>query len=293
MSQNVQRYTPDAIEIDGYIILFIADKQYGLDEGENGFVANDVTMLDFWNGGLLEQANFEDYFYDENACVYVNNNYIEAGMRVEIRFENGMIISSTNTYTDEENDWISQLLFTKIGTTTIEIPDFTFYYDLEVDPKYLVTEEIWNSYLCTTNFTATLYALIDVDYYEHTVKSTGEAYEIDGNIIVSDSGKKYVLEETDGIFYAKEYDGIYLPDCLMPESLSFSDFEFNKQGMSYVWENEDGTESYKVAFDNGVLCFVQIERTPDPENPYYTEFIVFEITEIGTAVIDVPDYVIE
>ena len=56
-----------------------------------------------------------------------------------------------NAYRDEENDWISQLLFTNIGKTVIEIPDFTFYYDLEVDPKYLVTEEIWNSFFNTKN----------------------------------------------------------------------------------------------------------------------------------------------
>ena len=155
------------------------------------------------------------------------------------------------------------------------------------------TEEIWNGYWNTKNYIATIYILTDYDFLEHTVKSTDKAVEIDGKIVVSDSDKKYVLEETDGIFYAKEYNGIDLPERLLPEGLSFSDFEFDKQSKAYVQKNADGTEIYSIAFVDGVLSFVQIERAPDPENPDYIEIIAFEISEIGSAVINVPDYIME
>ena len=260
-----QRSTEDALEVEGTIILFIDALQYCLSETENGLVAYDCTFVNYGHSGPLADVEFDDYFYDESILAYVNKNYEEIGSRLELRFENGVIISATSWVLGDEDFIASELLFTNVGTTVIDIPEFTFYYDLEIDPKYLVTEEIWSLYVNEKNYVAEYSAFVGFDYYECILKSTEDAVELDGEIIVSDSDKKYVLKEVDGVWYAEEYNGIGIPESLLPEGLDFDDFEFDMQYKMYVQKNTEGAdEVYSLAFEDGVLLYVQIEKSPDP-----------------------------
>ena len=288
-----QKYTKDAIEIDESIILFVDDKQYQLVEGEDGWIADDVTYADFWHGGLLSNINFEDFFYDESICAYVNKDYEEEGSKLVIKFENGLPVSSVSFLLGEEDTPIVQHLYINIGTTVINIPEFTFDYELAPDPSQLVTEEEWNKFINEKNFNVEVVLLRGTDYKEYMMKSTGEAFEIGETVIVLDSDKKYALEETDGVWYAKEYDGVTLPEVLLPEGLDYNDFEFNVQQGAYVQKNVTGTEDiYSIGFNNGQLLFVQIQKAYDPERPDYTEILSYTVYEVGTVTIDVPDYVI-
>ena len=295
---HFQRYTEDVIEIGGYIVIFVDDKQYGLEEGANGWVAYDCTIANYWHGGLLEEAKFSDYFYDESARAYVNCDFEEKGTRVEIKFENGLPVCSTTALVGAENEYLSKLIFTNIGNTVINVPDFTFFYDLEADDAKLVTEEIWNGFVNEKNFAAELVAFVGDEYYEYIYKSADSAMELDGEIIVFDCGKKYSLNEIEGVFYAEEYVETALPECFVPECLSpaglnFNDFEYDNQTELYIQKNTDGVDVvYSFGFENGVLVYVQIERALDPTGSYYTEACGLMITEIGTVVIDVPEYVI-
>jgi PBP1b-binding outer membrane lipoprotein LpoB len=50
----INKYTEEALQMeDGNIVLFLGDKQYQLLETESGYVAYDVTVLEFANNGLL------------------------------------------------------------------------------------------------------------------------------------------------------------------------------------------------------------------------------------------------
>ena len=285
-----QKYTEYAIELNGEIIIFVEDKQFNLTETATGWVAYDCTFINYGHGGLLKDAAFEDYFFDESVSAYVNKNYEEVGMRHEISFENGIVVASITFLTDEESTVLSELYFTDIGSTVIDIPEFTFYYDLEADPAKLVTEEQWNLCINEKNFAGEMSVFVDMDFYDCIFRSSDNAIEIDGEIIVTDSDTRYALKEIDGVWYAVEYDGIVIQEW---SGLSFDNFEYDNQYEMYVQKNCDGAEvCYSFAFENGILTYVQIERAWDPELSYYTEAIGIFITEIGTVTIDVPEFVI-
>jgi hypothetical protein len=133
-----------------------------------------------------------------------------------------------------------------------------------------------------------------VENAEHTLKSTEDAFELDGKIIVSEAGKRYALEEREGVWYAVEYEGIALPESLLPEGLGFDDFECDAESEMYVQKNaEDADFFYSVAFENGAPVYVQLTEAPDPSNPGYVHMIALMISEIGSADVDVPEYVID
>lgn len=293
-SSGQDKYTKDVIQIGESIILFVGDKQYMLEETERGWVAYDCTDMEFAHDGSFVDYAFEDCFYDESICAYVNKNYEEIGERAEIRFENGKLISVTYHSVDPDDGEVNEYLYTNIGETVIDVPEFTFYYDLEPDPAKLATEEIWNRYAGEKNFTALLVESDGTEYVEHTLKSTEDAFELDGKIIVFEAGKGYALEKRDGAWYAVEYEGIALPESLLPKGLGFDDFEYDAESEMYVQKNaEDADFFYSVAFENGAPVYVQIGEAPDPSNPGYIHMIALMISEIGSADVDVPEYVID
>lgn len=288
----IQKYTKDAAEIGGDIVLFIDDKQYRLSEENGVWIAGDVTFVDFWHGGLLSNVNYEDFFYDESLCAYVNVDYEEEGSKLIIKFENGLPVSSTSFILGEDAP-VAKNSYTNVGATVIEIPEYIFDYERAPDPAKLVTEEEWNKFINEKNFAADVMMLIGEDYSEGVIKSIENAMQIGDTVLVFDADKWYALEQIDGAWYAKEYSGVVLPGYLLPEGLDYNDFEYDVQNEVYVQKNTDGAEYiYTVGFYGGLITSVQIEKAYDPERPDYMEVVLYAVSEIGTVTIDIPEYVI-
>ena len=91
--------------------------------------------------------------------------------------------------------------------------------------RYTVTEEEWNNGINAGNFAGDFLAVIDLDNYEMDMcffKYAGNAMEFDGNIIVFEGEKKYILEEVDGTWYATEWNEYDFCATLVPAGLNFT-----------------------------------------------------------------------
>ena len=83
-----------------------------------------------------------------------------------------------------------------------------------------------------------------------------------------------------------------IPDVLLPEGLNFEDFEYSKLHEAYVQKNTEGLDwTCKVAFENGVLLYVEIKYEGDPETEEDDMLYGLLVEDIGNAEIEVPDYV--
>ena len=116
---------------------------------------------------------------------------------------------------------------------------------------------------------------------------------MDGKIIVFENDKKYLLEEVDGVWYAKEWNEYDLSQTLIPSEFNFDDFAYSESMQMYIQKEETGTELfYNIGFEDGVLTSIIIQQSLDPADPGYMEIFGFSVSEFGTAEIDVPEYII-
>ena len=125
----IHKYTDEALQFeDGYIILFIDDKQYSLEETDEGYVAYDCTGMNYSHAGLLAGGYvYDEFTYDETIGAYVLEVTEEVRMRWEVRFENGVPVSIIyKKYDGDIETIVSRSLYTNVGTTVINIPDYIF-----------------------------------------------------------------------------------------------------------------------------------------------------------------------
>lgn len=291
----LHKYTDDALQMGDNIILFIGDRQYNLKETEDGYVAYDCTSLEFTHYALLEGGYYDEFVYDEELCAYVLDLIEEEGLKWEIRFENGvpvsMIITEVLVVDGVEQINIVQSNYLDVGTTVIDIPEYVF--EEVVTARKTVTEDEWNLYANIDNFVATFLVVHNGEYLTYSFKSIGNAVELDGKIIVFENDKKYLLEEVDGVWYAKEWNEYDLSQTLIPSEFNFDDFAYSESMQLYIQKEETGTGLfYNVGFEDGVLTSIIIQQSLDPADPGYMEIFGFSVSEFGTAEIDVPEYII-
>ena len=290
----LNKYTENALEIQGgSIILFIDDKQYSLDETDDGYVARDVTALDFSHGGLLRGGYvYDEFTYNEELGAYVLDLIAEQGMIWEVRFEDGVPVKIVyKEYLDGVETLLVISNYFNIGTTVINIPDYVFAE--EDTSRYTVTEEEWNLNLSAGNYAGNIASFPVEDSTTMTYKCTSNAIELDGNLIITEGDKTYLLQNVDGAWCAVELpEGSGVP-TMVPQGINFSDYEYYEKNGMYVPKEETGAELYySFGFKDGVLSYVLLQTTIDPNNPEYYEFTVFSISEIGTVEIEIPDYTI-
>ena len=299
-SLTVQKYTDYALDIDGSIFIFIGDKTYDLVEEEDGWFAYDCTYLEFSITYLLDGCDMADFEYDEEEQAYLYKYWEDYGYTVAIQFENGLPVSMTLVNIEDESNVILRL-FTNVGTTVIDLPEYEIVEDEEDPIPSTVTEEVWNSYVGKTNFdyVIMLTGFVNSNFYTelHYVKSTGNALLVDDVIYVLENGKYYILEETADGWIATEST---LPAfCLtsLLEGLNYNDYEFYKATGYYVPKETVENEPYKeVVFDeNGNLIYIAIYNDNLSENPE-TEGLtlpsMIAFNDVGNTVIDVPAYTI-
>ena len=300
-TQTIQKFTEYAISIDGDVILLIDDKQYSLVESEEGWLAYDCTFMQFDHPGLLETFDMIDFEYDESKQAYLYKYWEEYGYKLELRFENGIQTSLTIIDVEDESN-VSVRLVHDVGTTVIEIPeDFTIVEEDDDPVPSPVTEEEWNSFVGETNFEYVI-MMSDFDdsapYSEsHVVKSVGNAISIDDVIYVLEDGKYYVLEETTGGWIATESKLPAFCFASLLEGLRYNDFEFSEESGYYVPKETVENEPYSELYfdENGVLLVLFIYNANLSENPEAEGLIlatVIGFSNIGTTVIDIPEYTV-
>ena len=292
----VIKYTDNAIEFEkGQIILFEGDKQYSIRETENGYVASDATGLEFTQGELLGGGYvYDEFVYDEELCAYVLDLVAEMGMYWEVKFEDGIPVSIIyNEF--EENGEVFAIIsyYTNVGTTVIDIPEYDFEEEVEDTTCYTATEEEWNIALNAGNYSGNIVTFDEGELLEYSYKYANKAIEFAGMIVVFEGDKIYQLQELEGVWYATGLEeGLGIP-TMVPQGLNFSDYEYNEEKKLYVPKVKTGAELYySFVFAEGALVQVLLQSTLDESNPEYYELISFNIDEIGTVVIEIPEYTI-
>lgn len=286
--EYVSKYTKDAIEIDGSIIIFIDDLQYYLSEDESGWVARDVTIMDYWHGGVLENMNFDDYHYDESRRSYVTEINEFNGSYREIKFIDGLPTKYTEYIPISDSlppVYDKYEVFIKnVGTTKIEIPEYTFYEPVEFITT--VTEEEWNQIANEYNYSLFFFNDFDNDGYplceQDSIKG---AYLLNGEYYIEKDDKIYVLSETESGFIAVETDEFLGYRGPLLQGLKFTDVIYNLENQCYEYYEENGLK-YSFYFGNGLLELICIE---DLLSSVISQEYFF-ISDYGYLKVDVPEY---
>ena len=290
------KYTDNAIEFEnGSIILFDGDKQYSIEETENGYVAHDVTGLEYTQGELLGGGYvYDEFTYDEELGAYVLDLVAEMGMYWEVKFEDGIPVSIIyNEFKDNGEVFAIISYYTNVGTTVIDIPEFVYEEEVEDTTRYTATEEEWNLNLNAGNYSGNIITLVEGEFLEYSYKCTNNAIEFAGMIVVFEGDKMYQLQELEGIWYAFELEGGLGIPTMVPQGLNFSDYEYNEEKKWYVPKVKTGEELYySFVFADGALVHVLLQTTLDESDPEYYKWFSFNISEIGTVVIEIPEYII-
>ena len=296
----VDKYTEYAAEFyNGAILIFDGDKEYRLKKEDDRYVIYKSMYVHHSPYGLLAGGYvYDEFTYDSEICAYVLDLMEEMGARWEVKFKNGVPVSIVYTEVTVvdgvEKTNVMTKLYTNVGTTVINLPE----YVVEEEPRKTVTEEEWNIGVSLRNFTGEFMSVVDPDSFEFymcSFKYTENAIELDGKIIVFEGDKKYMLEEIDGTWYATEWNEYAFLATLIPTDLDFNDFEYIESRELYIpKEATDSGIYYCFGFENGKLSFIQVQKSLNFELPEYLEDVLFSfyVVEIGTAVIDVPEYVI-
>ena len=112
-------------------------------------------------------------------------------------------------------------------------------------------------------------------------------------LVVFEGDTTYMLQESEGVWYAFELEeGLGIP-TMVPQGVNFSDYEYNENNKIYVPKVKTGAELYySFGFADGALSYVLLQTTLDESDPEYYEVMAFTIDEIGTVVIEIPKYTI-
>ena len=296
----VHKYTEYAMEFEnGSIVIIEGDKDYQLIKKGDVYVAYDCTSLEFYHGGLLSGGYvYDEFTYDAELGAYVLDAMEEVGARWEVKFENGVPVSIIYTEVKVidgvETTNVLTKLYTDVGTTVINVPEFV--YEEEAEIRYTVTEQEWNNAVNAGSFAGNFHVVTDADDLKFefgSFKYAGNAIELDGKLIVFEGDKKYMLEEVDGTWYATEWNEYDVLARLIPADLDFNDYEYSESRNVYVPKEDTGSDRYhSFGFEEGKLVIICIQRSLNIEDPGYLDIMGFNIDEIGTVTIDVPEYVI-
>ena len=299
VSTTVQKHTENALYIDGEtLIVFTEDGEYRLEETEDGWLAYDCSGLNYELTGLLETVEMADFEYSETEKAYLYKYWEDYGATITLRFENGLPVSMT-LVDNEDPTQVLVRLTRDIGTTVINIPEYEIVEESEIIPP--VSEEVWNSLAFETNFTLeTIIVRTDTYYMEvHSIKSTGNALMVDDDIFVLDGGKYYRLEEAANGYIATESELPPFVITTLIDSFSFSDFEYDPEIGLYMRrtvtpDGEYMLQQVEFDMDGNILSYSTFGGNPtgNPEFDGLTFATVYTISEIGTTVIEGPEYTI-
>ncbi len=296
----VNKYTEYALGFeDGSIVIFEDGKDYQLIKRGDQYVAYDCTSLELFHDGLLAGGYvYDEFTYDEQLSAYVLDAMDDIGARWEVKFENGVPVSIIYTEVTVvqgvEKTKVVTKLYTNVGTTVVNVPEFV--YEEKAEIRQTVTEEEWNNGVNAGSLAGDFHVVTDVDDLKFefgSFKYAGNAIELNGSLIVFEGNKKYMLEEVDGTWYATEWNEYDVLARLIPADIDFNDYEYSESRNVYIPKEDTGSDLYySFGFEDGRLTYICIQKSLNIEDPGYLETIGFNVSEIGTVTIEVPEYVI-
>ena len=269
-------------------------------------------LLTLGNMGYFPDVEFSELVYDAEKGAYA---YDSGYMKYECYFREGKLFEAKIYYSDDE----PSAIINNIGTSVVEIGEYTIINDGEVDPskapadvRTTVTNEELAAHLDMRNFTinaATMQIIytIDIDlkvadtaldFYVGALGSelmhnqlaiiNDELYSIgiSSNQYVATSMGATMEEVNQAIEDAKEY-------------MSTDYLVYDEEGRYYILEVEGYT--FCLYFEDGKLvkgeCIMPQSGMGSTSPSTYAANdnercleIVFVVTDIGTTVVELPDY---
>ena len=268
------------VVIDGYYHDLVAD-------ADGKYVATQTKEEVEGTVAFLMGADvkFEDLVYDaEGRYYYVtvdsNTNYMY--------FENGKLVAIANISSDG-SEMIA--LLSDVGTTKIDLPEYTVFVDTEVD------EWEWNN-----NMDATNYTIVGETYDGVTLEARRNGDIIIVEMIVDDENTTmYYYVQQDGVMYEVELvDGVWVGKATDSEgtlgemgfgglAIEYSDFTYDSELGIYVCSG--GSDRLEVRFENNMLVSITYYYT-DYEGTQ-TKLFIYEVYNIySTGVIEAPEFTI-
>lgn len=282
--------------------------------GYLGYITSE--LLDFEKLKLsdiaqFEKEDFEKLKYDaENKCHYID----EYGIRASFYFEDGKFVAMIMCIVEEDGDSFEYATIKNIGTTVVELPEYTIVNDGKIDPskadpsvRTTITDEDLINFFSNPNFTVSTeiseeFDVIGGDTAELTLKVAENSLKLTASQF-GESESQY-MTIVDGVLYSIERHGDgYLATSISDiesilaelgpvEDVSIVDYlVYDEVGRYYTLDIE-GLKFY-LFFEEGQL----VKAVYVMENAYsndYVEYleIIFVISDIGTTVVEIPEYVI-
>ena len=302
-SMGIKEETYTAI-IDGYI--------YDIESQYSGYVATSTGeaaesmpgFLDVFPGSLT----LSDLKYNEEGRYYE----IESDeMKLCLFFENGKLVKLivVGDVMDMSASIEIELNVSDIGTTKVDLPEYTVYVD-----HGQVTEEQWNEIFACTNFTANV-EVVNYGYTEENGYITqNETYTValseNGYAMHNlDSGEEILMAFENGVAYSLYYDegiGGYVGfpqngfdpsicrlGTLIEFDFNYSEFSYFSYLSEYIYQivDEDGYSiDVNVKFNDGEIVSIQYSKY-SYEYSYDLAYII-TFSNVGTTVVELPEYTV-
>ena len=305
---------------------------YEVDKRENGYIGYDMpeyTQKTMGSLMLSSDITFANCTYNAELGAYIKqanpeDEFIVGGEIQEYRvyFENKVIVKyeMVGHYESDDGsrvDYIGTVEFRNIGTTVVDIPEFTIPSEDTVDRE--VTEEEWNANMLVTNYEQHVYFKYTMNgevinspetpwgiwkYTENAMYSTVNG-EFNSAYVLKD-GRWYQLIRNshgeDSIEYTAYLDEDY-NQALMEVEYKYSDFVYDADLGAYVIFVGDEGEAYGLGtlYDAKLYVYFENNVIVKYESSYYalsedgTRIDVLQtsiIKNIGTTVVDIPEFTI-
>ena len=168
------------------------------------------------------------------------------------------------------------------------------------EPVYTVTKEEWDSNIAMDNFSINVVSIAanGSEHYSFYYASNNVSKSVSGS--GDEKNVFYYVLEDDVTYTIMEYRGktsvsknSFLFDLslkgLLGDWFDFEDFEYNEEEKCYVCCNEllvNPNFEFKIYFENGVIKSIYINTS----NEHYKQIVTYNICNIGTTVIEVPEF---
>ena len=272
------------VVIDGYYHNLVedADGKYVLTQTKEE-VENTVAFL------MGADLKFEDFVYDPEGRYY----YVTVGSNTNVMyFENGKLVAIANISSDG-SEIIAML--SNVGTTKIDLPEYTVVSDGTEDNGTVVDEVQW-----LENMNAINYSIdgVSMEGYTIAVRRNGDVsltemmmYETNLSIYyVEREGVCYEVIFEEGEWIGTAYDGMStLGEAVFSGYVpTYSELIYDSELEAYVYDAY--TMRWELAFRDGKLVNVDLYIRDQDGTKLYRSYVISNIGE--TAPIEAPEFTI-
>lgn len=244
-----------------------------------------------------DEGSFAELVYNEETKAYTMS---EEGSTGEFFFEDGLL--AKGTISTGEGDYAQSYEITNVGTTVIEIPEYTIINDGKVDPskasadvRTTVTNEELAPYLELRNFTINAGVMIAYMGVDVSLKVADTALELYADYM-GEVMQQYVAL-VDGKFYSiEQYGDGYLAtdmDATMDDLNAAIETAREYMSTEYLTYDEEG-RYYKVNVE-GIELYLYFENGELVKGVYITEGveIILVLADIGTTTVTLPEFTVD